>query len=91
MSKEFGKTEQSKQRLRRRLAELPYEKKLKILDELREEHITRLPEPTPGSISATHVSKKPGSLLHELINHTVQRHPREREITPGSVEEAARF
>ncbi len=52
MSNRFAKIEESKKRLRRRLAELPFARKLEILDELREEQIIRFPEKSPPSKGA---------------------------------------
>ena len=56
MSNDFGKIELSKQRMRRRLAELPYGQKLQILDELRGAPVVRLAEEVndPPTTTAAH-------------------------------------
>ncbi len=87
MSNELGKTERSKQRMRRRLADLPYPQKLQILDELRDQQFVRLPGDAKPSTSPTENQAKPKSLLLEFINHTVQRHPRSQETIAGSAAE----
>src|SRR2546422_776569 len=88
MSNDFGKIEQSKQRMRRRLAALPYGQKLQILDELRGEPVVRLAEEVNDpTTTAAHDQEKPHSLLLEFINQTVHRDPRRREVTAGSDDE----
>src|SRR5437867_4236905 len=89
MSNDFGKIELSKQRMRRRLAELPYGQKLQILDELRGAPVVRLAEEVndPPTTTAAHDQEKPHSPLLEFINQTVHRDPRRREVTAGSDDE----
>ena len=87
MSNELGKTERSKQRMRRRLADLPYAQKLQILDELRDQQFVRSPGDAKPSTSPMENQAKPKSLLLEFINHTVQRHPRSQETIAGSAAE----
>jgi hypothetical protein len=83
----MNKTNASKRRTRRDLANLPVEDKLRIVEQLREDGVTSLAKATkePGQASIEAPQPKPS--LFEIIRHTADGRPRVNELRRGSDDE----
>jgi hypothetical protein len=88
MSVETGKLAQSKRRARRKGASLSFANKLRVIEQLREETIVRLPKQEHIHVSSDEgQGTVPRSLLLEVIRHAVHKRRRGREVAAGSDEE----
>ena len=88
MSGQMNKIKTSKQRMRRKLASLPVADKLRIVEKLHDETILPLPSQEDNHIETEErEGKLPNSLLMEMIQRTVEKQHRGREIVSGSDDE----
>jgi hypothetical protein len=88
MSLGIGKTEHSKRRVRREGAALSFADKLRVVEQLREETIVRLPKEEDGGVLKRESGiTPPQSLLLEMVQHSVEHQRRGRELPRGGDDE----
>src|SRR5229473_6583648 len=87
MSFEMDKIKASKRRMRRHLAALPVESKLRIVEKLRGNGTTALSTPS-DQVSEEHPKQnEQNSTLFDIIRHTVEGKPLTRQVDSDSLEE----